>query len=184
MPLDSLTSSISAGLTIDARKNITGADYQPIQNNTTITKRVALGTAVANGVAGGADSLVSFIQSIAASGTATIDLRALTDILNQGAQVWARLKGLLIRLLSVADDATNGTAATQVVIGNAAMNANTLFLGAAAHTIVLKNGCFVAWGDPGAAGNTVSAAAKDVLITNSDAGVAAKVQFSAVGGTS
>src|SRR4051794_11020707 len=127
MALDSLTFNFAPTVNWSAKKNLTGTDYGAVQNSSNITKpTITIDKTIANASAGGGDTMVSFIQSVAASGTATIDLSSVTDVINQAAQAFVRLKYIEFRLLSATDDTTNGTAATSVTIGNAATNANTM----------------------------------------------------------
>lgn len=164
----------------------TGSDYASVTNQGSIsTPVVTVSKSIANATAGGGDSLASFIQSVPAAGTATIDLQALTDVLERSSHSFARLKYVEFRLLSVEDDATNGTACSGVTIGDAGSNPNKLFFTAAADmTCDLGNSDFIIWGTKRAAGNTVGGSTKNVLITNNDGAVAAKVQVTLCGGSS
>jgi len=83
-----------------------GAAYQPISNSGNILKKYSAGTASTNNVSGGADEVFSFQQGINAGGSATINLRAMTNLLGISAVAIARFKSYQIRLLSAADDAT------------------------------------------------------------------------------
>src|SRR5262245_46371721 len=188
MALSSLSSSIKLVVSWVAQKVITGSDYAPTANSTNINKTVALGTSSANNTAGGSDEVVSFIQSINASSSATIDLTALTDILGAACTL-ARVKGIVIRLLSVADDAVVGTAAAFLTIGNNAANdfisqAGSGWLASATSVLDVPNGGFVAFSTPSALGVAVDATHKIIKILNGSASVAAKVQISLIGGTS
>lgn len=190
MALDSLTSQLSVSMNWTAQKNIAGStDYSPNQNNTTITKKSSVGTAAANAAVGGGDELASWVQTIAGGGTATVDLSSLTNILQTTAISLARVKGIMIRLLSTTDDATNGTACTHIVVGNAASNAWTSqsggrgWLTSSTHTFDIGNGGAVAFLFPTAAGVLVDGTHKNILITNGDGSVSAKVQISLHGGT-
>lgn len=189
MALDSLTGcSIAVSLNWTAAKNITGTDYAPINNASNVRKSCSLGTAAANAAAGGADELASFIQSIAASGSATIDLTSFTDILNIAASSFVRVKAILIRLMSVADDAAVGTACSGITIGNAASNqfisqSGTGWLSTATSVIDVPGGGFIAFGVANAAGVAVDGTHKSLKVLNLDGAVAAKVQISLIGGS-
>src|SRR5215510_15328812 len=174
MPIDVLNASLKASVSWNAQKTMTGIDYQPSVNASSFGSTRSVSTSLASTAAGGGNQVISFIQSIAGGANVTVDLQAVANIFGVVASL-ARLKGILFRLLSAADDATNGTAASQVTIGNAATNPHALYMGAGTHTTVLKNGEFICWGTSQAAGLLVSGTAKAVLITNNDGAVAAKV---------
>jgi hypothetical protein len=104
--MSSLTGSISAGFQWNAGNNLVGAVYNQITNGGNILKRLNLTTANANNTAGGADEVFSFQQGISAGSSATINLRAMTNLLGQANTAIARFKGYMNRLLSATDDAT------------------------------------------------------------------------------
>lgn len=182
MAIDSLTSTVRALITWTASDTLTGSDYGPTSNNTTITKSVSLGTSAANNVANGSDELISYIASISASSSTTLDLTSISNIIGATASL-ARVKAIMFRLLSTTDDSTNGTACSSVTIGNAASNANQLFLDNDADTFTLKNGEMLVWASPQAAGLTVDGTNKNVKILNNDGAVTAKVQVTIIGGS-
>jgi hypothetical protein len=195
MALDSLTFKATVGLSITAQKNITGSDYSPIQNTSTITKAVNLGTSSGNATAGGADECASFIQSIAASGSASIDLTSLTDFLAATGVSLARVKSITIRLLSAADDSAVGTAAGSITIDNTVTNAlssqsNSGWFSNAAEgaangsKFTIPNGAYLSFGVANAAGVVVDSTHKLIKVTNNDGSLSAKVQFTLTGGTS
>lgn len=181
--LDSLTATIRGLVTWTATDSLTGTDYGATSNNSTITKSITLGTSAGNAVALGADQLVSYLLTISASSSTTIDLTSLTNIIGSAA-VFARLKAVMFRLLSATDDATNGTAAASVTIGNAAATVNTLFLDDDTYTFTVKTGEFILWGTPSAAGITVDSSNKSVKILNNSSTLSAVVQITLIGGTS
>lgn len=181
--LDDLAFTFTPNRNWRAAANKTGSTFQQIKQNGGFTDPVvSISQEVANGAVGGGDLLVSSITSIAGAGTATIDLTALNDVLERSGGSFARLKYVEFFLLGSADD-TVGTAASQVTIGNAATNANQLFLGGDTHTVVLRNGDFVCYGSRQAGGLAVDGTNKSVLITNNDATLTAKVRVTLVGGT-
>lgn len=118
MAIDELTGSFGAVVTWNARDNLTGDDYNPITNVGQIGKTLAYSSATAVAALGGANQFISYLISITGGSSTTVDLQALTNILNQTGVSLARIKGFMIRLLAVADDATNGTAATSITFGN------------------------------------------------------------------
>lgn len=178
-PLDSLTSSWSFNFSITASKNVTGTNFAAVSAADNITKSYSFTVGVA---AGQCNQYYRQVHVITASGTATIDLTNFTNSANQSASSFARVKAIRFRLLTAADDATNGTAASQVTIGNAGSNPFPMFLGAGTHTIVLKNGDSVQYADSSAGGIAVSGSAKNILITNNDAAVSAAVEVIVIGG--
>lgn len=184
MAYDSMTATLTASLNAPVAKNLTGTDYTPLSTTVSITKKIVCSKTIANASAGGADELISKVYTAAASGTVSIDLTSLVDALQVSGISLARVKGLLFRLLSVADDATNGTACSSVTIGNAGSNPNIMFLDDPTHGVILSNGDFIAWGTPQAAGIAVSSSHKVILITNNDSGNGMAVQVSILGGTS
>lgn len=102
-----------------------GVVYNPISNPLTVQKQYQLGTQVTNTLAGGADEVYSFQQTIAGGGSATFDLFSLTNAIGQLAPM-VRLKALQIRLLSAADDPTivpAPTATSQIVVTNQGVTA-------------------------------------------------------------
>lgn len=184
MAITTLNGSIKCETTWSAQIPKTGTDYGPLLNGSTLAKTLNFGTSVANGVSGGSDELVSYIVSIAAGGNTTLDLRSITDVMNQTGTVLARIKGWMFRLLSTDDDSTIGTACSSVTIGNAAANQQLLNLGAAAHTLTLNNGDCLCYLTPKSTGWVVDATHKDIKIVNNDGSVIAKVQVTFIGATS
>jgi hypothetical protein len=104
----------------------------------------------------------------------------------------ARVKAILIQLLSTSDDATNGTPASSVTINNTATNS----LSAQTHSgwfdngaegttagskFTLHNGAALLYLDPGAAGITVDATHKIINVVNNDSANPAAVQITVWG---
>lgn len=113
-------SNISTGFQWNCSNNLTGAAYNPINNNGSIRKSYTLGTAAANSATGGADECITFQQAIAAGGSATVNLNNLTNILQQTGIALARIKAYQLRLLAAADDSTITTpVATSITVTNA-----------------------------------------------------------------
>jgi len=192
--LTTLSATAAASLSWTATKSLTGTAYSAIANASTLRTSFGLGTTVANAVVGGADELASFITSIPASSSASIDTTAVTDILNQAAASFARLKLLMIRLLSVSLDATNGTAASSITLDNTVVNAlsaqsNSGWFNNGAEGAVggskftIPSGGVLFFGTPAAAGILVDATHKIIRLTNNDTSLAAKAETSFVGGS-
>lgn len=151
--------------------------FPQTSNNNTITASTTylLGGNVLSGI----NEVAVVIQAVAASGTATINLNALTDVVGLAA-VLVRLKSYLFWLLTAADDATNGTSCSSVTVGAAVSNPCTLGMGGTSPTFTLNGGSAGTgdkWGycTGQAGGITVSGTVKNVLITNNDSVNAAAV---------
>lgn len=143
----------------------------------------SLSSAVANAVAGGADTIYAVVSTIAASGTLTIDLTSFADIMGRTGTSMARLKAYHIRLLDVTDDAAIVAQATSVTVGGGA-NAHRLNQTLNTTTFDLGPGESQEWITPGAAGIVTDGTHKNVKVLNNDATNAAKVLVILVGGTS
>ncbi len=115
--IDSLSATASIGLVWQTAENLTGSDYQPLTQDNNIPVSQAYSEATANTELGGADELVSYQFNISAGASATIDLQALTDILQRSATL-VRVKALTFRLLNPTDDPDNGTLASSIFVGN------------------------------------------------------------------
>lgn len=115
--IDSLSATASVGMVWQAAEDLTGSDYQPLTQDNAIPVSQAYSEATANAALGGADELVSYQFNITAGSAATIDLTALTDILQRSTTL-VRVKAWWIRLLNTTDDPDNGTAASSIVVGN------------------------------------------------------------------
>jgi hypothetical protein len=200
--ISSLTATITAAIGWNASNTLTGSDYAPNSNNSTPKKQLSLGTAAANAAAGGADELYSAITSLAGSASASIDLTSITDILATAGVSLARVKGIMIRLLSVIDDTTIGTAASAINIDNTVANAlsattnsgwfnnaneGTATGGAGDATgskFCIPNGGVLLFATPSAGGVVTSGTKKIIKLTNLDAAVIAKVQVTVLGASS
>jgi hypothetical protein len=88
-------------------------------------------TSIANNALGGADEFFNFLTTISAGASATLDLTAMTNVLQQATVSIVRVKSYQIQLLSVAQDAS-GTACSGITygaLGTAVTNSNNLGLG-------------------------------------------------------
>jgi hypothetical protein len=185
--MDVLSVRLATTLTVTAQKNITGSDYSPITNGTTINKLIAMGTTAANAVAGGGDEFYSAISSIGPSSSVTVSLAAFTDFLNQASALLTRVKLLMLRLLSATDDATLGTAASSVTVDGTVASAFLSAAGSgwltnATSKIDCPNGGILLFGTPSAAG-VLTAGASAIKLTNNDGALTAKAQLSVAGGS-
>lgn len=174
--------NVRVNLNWSATKNRTGNgnDLSGWTDRQTIVR--AISWSLGSG-AGAIDFIHSQLYSITASGTTTIDLSSIVNVVQDTVTTVARIKGLYFNLVSATQDTTYGTACSQVTIGAAGANPHTMFLGGTTPTIVLKAGCQVGWADPGATGFAVSGGAKNILVTNNDASVAAALLVAIFGAT-
>lgn len=120
--LSTLTATLSTEFKVaQAGNNLTGQSYNQVGTTVDLRKNYNIGTTAANNAAGGADEVFSFQQAIVAAGSATIDLTAMTNLVQQASVNIVRIKGYQIRLLSGTDDTTiNPTpnANSQMVVTN------------------------------------------------------------------
>ena len=182
--LDSLAITWKPTISGTIGKNITGTAYQPISVPVSITKSgLAYTRSNANNTALGADEIYSAITSIAAAGNATLNLASLTDMILQTGVSLARVKGYRIQLLSATDDTVNGTACSGITVGNAGVNPFPFTFSVATTTFTLGNGEYIEWATPGTGGIVVGTGT-NLKVANNDAGVAAAVQITLLGGTS
>lgn len=113
-----LTGTMSTGFSWNAQSALTGVNYSPTQNASTINKRQSFGTAVGTNVQpGGCDECFSFQQGIVAGGSATLNLNGMTDLLQRAAVPIVRAKGHQFRVLSAVDDPTISPAPTATSVG-------------------------------------------------------------------
>ncbi len=151
----------------------------------TLTDSKTLASTTANAVAGGADLVYSEVITLTASGTSTLNLQSFTDALGRTAQSFTRVKSIEIKLLTTTDTfgTITGTAASSISIGNAGSDPVALFLDDATTTFSLKNGENIKVESLGAAGWTVDGTHKNILFTNIDGVVGAKVLVQIIGGS-
>ncbi len=171
------TVSAQANLTPNWTAAINGptAAFGAVQTTTTLQSqyKYSLGTNTAANI----NQIYSTVLSIAASGTATIDLRSVTNVLSTSF-IFARSKYYYFGLLSTAQDSTVNTNCTQITVGNSGANGSPLNMTAIANTtssFAIKNGERQDWATLSALGIAVASNTKDVLITNNDNTNTAKV---------
>lgn len=189
MAIDTLTSSLTISCQWTAQKDLTGTDYSPTTNSSGFNKKTTLGTSANSNTTGGADELISFVGTIANSGNTTIDLTNTTDILSQANTNLARVKALVIRLLSTDDDATNGTACTYITLDGSVSNAflsgsgGRGWLAANTSTMDIPNGGAVGVEFASNTGVLVNSTIKNIKIINGDSGHPAAYQITVIGGS-
>lgn len=180
MALDTLTLNGSAPVNWTASKNVTGAS--PNQNSSSANEaKASLGTAQAGNAANGLNELYYSIQSIVASGSASIDLSTFTDILNAASVVGVRVKFIQVELLSTAQDSVNGTNATSVTIDGTVTNGLTSqsfsgWLVGTVSKIDIPNGAWVQYGLTNANGIAIDSTHKVIKISNNDGSNSAGVK--------
>lgn len=182
--ISNLTVTISDSIYWSASNNITAQNS--LNQGDNVQTSYSIGTAVANNISGGGDELVSFLQVIAPSGSATINLVSITNILQQFGLPLARVKGYKVRLLAQsgngAVDSVNGTACSSVTVGNAGTNPNALEMSNVTYTYNLGNGGSHQHFDPSAVGfSLVTGAACNIKVQNNDGVNSAAFQLSLVG---
>jgi hypothetical protein len=156
----------------------------PVSNTNSEQKVVQLGNTVANNAPGGSDELYAAVLSIAASGSTTITITNLVDVVNQTGMAFARLKFWRFHLLSPSDNPAVGTICSSVTVGNAASHPFAFNMNSGADTFIINNGSFQEYGDPGATGFTVTASTNDqIKIVNNDSVNAAAVLVILCGGS-
>lgn len=178
MGYDSFSGKLGVTVTWNPQNNGPTASYGTVQAPTTLAKSITYvkGGNLANGV----NVVYSALLTIAASGSTTIDLTSITEVLGSS-KAFARIKAVIIQLLSTADDSTNGSACSGITVGNAASTPNKLFMHAGTDTFDLANGDIIAWGTGAAAGIVVDSSNKGIKIVNNDGAVGAKVLLTVLG---
>jgi|SRR5579871_396274 len=189
--MSALTVNSRLTLPITAQNNVTGADYSPTANQSTINKTLTLGTASANGAANGSDEIYSTILTVTGGSNTTIDLTNITDLLNTAAVNLVRVKMILIRNLDSVDDPTNAPApnASFITVGNNGANdfvstSGSGWFNTAASVFDVAKGDFLFWGTKGTAGSVTSGSKKIIKLVNGDGTNTAKIQVTIIGGSS
>jgi hypothetical protein len=181
------TNNISTQWT--AANNVTGSDYSPTTNPSTISKKITLGTTVANSAAGGADELYSAITTVTTSNTATLNLQNITDIMNTSGVTLARAKYIKVRNLSLTDDPTYGGGASSITVGTSVANGlqsngSKGWFSNPNSAFDIANGDYMEWGTTGTTGVSITSTNSILKLANNDAVNNAKIQVTIVGGSS
>lgn len=159
-------------------RTLTGGT-DPINGAVTVAKSKSwtLGTA-----ADQVSQPITTTVAIAAGATSNLDLSGLlSNVVGDALATLSAIKHILIELISVAQDGTNGTACSGITIGNHATAAWVGPFGATG-TYVIKNGGYWAHEEPTAAGVAVVATTADLIkIVNNDGAVAAFVRVTILG---
>lgn len=167
MAISTISGSVTVQFNCTAQQNLPASSLQlqPAANSNTVGKKQAFKTGT--GVNQATDAFLQFV-TIAPSGSATVSLQALTDILQYTGLVLTKLKSIQLWLLSIADDATNGTNCSSVTVGNAASNPHPLFMTSGTMTFPLLNGQAIGTPFPIAAGIPVTGSQLNIFIQNND----------------
>lgn len=183
MALNSASGFFQTVVNFTATQNLPASslNYPPYGLQTQQGKKVSFSTG--GNIPGGINEIFLLYVTIAPGGSATINLQNLQDILGNQGVVLVRLKMIELELVAVADDATNGTNASSVTVGNAGSNPHGLFLDSATGTFTLQNGQPIGSGRPDAAGYLVSGAANQVKFSNNDGVNSATVRVMLFGAT-
>lgn len=142
---------------------------------------------IGGNVVKGVNEVASNVLTISASGSATLNLQSLTDMLGTTGVVLVRLKRYVFWLLSANDDATAGTACSAVVIGGGS-NPCLLGMGGTTPTMTLNgntsdSGDKWCYASTTATGITVGGSSMNVLCTNSDSSHTAALYYNVAGST-
>lgn len=180
MALNALTLNASAPVNWNAQNNVNGAS--PNQNASSSNEAICnLSSNAADNAPNGADDLYYAIQTIAASGSLSLDLTTFTNVLGVAASVAARVKYIKIGLLSAAQDSVNGTLCTFVKVDATVVNGLASQSGSgwleAVSILDIPNSGWVAFGIPNANGIAVDSTHKVIKITNGDSSHAAAVKI-------
>ncbi len=182
MAIGSLTVNVAQMQRWNAQNLPTGS-ISPITNGSQNNLQQAYGTDAANAAVGGADEYFNFLINLTSSGSSTLDLTTMTNVLGQASVSIARIKAYQFQLLSVAQDATNGTACTSIAIGNAATLGQLLNLDDSTATFTVFTGGSWAYSDQTAGGFAVSGSTKNLKFLNNDSGHAAAIRVQIIAGT-
>jgi hypothetical protein len=181
--LASLKHSDDNNVSLSATTAGASDDFAPPSYKVSVNKpQITIKNAIANNAAGGGDQALANVYSIAGTGNVSIDLQNFVNVAGQAAGSFARVKYLMIRLLSTDDDAA-GTACSGIEVKPHSTNGWTGLFKTATDTVAIHNGDMFKWATRLPLGIVVDATHKVLLITNTDAVVAAKVQVVIVGGS-
>jgi len=188
MSISALTAFTNSQVNWSAAENLTGSNYPPLSNAGNFAKQISITNTIANASAGGGDVFASFLLIISSSSSSNVDLTSITNILQQTGVTLARVKSIVIRLLSTTDDPVNGTAASSIIVGNNGSNdwisqAGAGWFTTAGSELTIPNGGVVLFGTPSAAGVLVDSTHKIIKIANSDGALNAAVQVTLLAAT-
>lgn len=183
--LASLSASMTLSFQIHAQKALTGFQNIPFDNAVTNTKNIVSTTA--SNAAGGGNAVYAAVHSLGNSANVTIDLTNVTDPYGTSF-AFATVKAVSVELFSVAQDSTNGTNCTSVLLGGASANQALAGTGGLfGHTsdkVRVTNGGHFQWASGAAAGVAVANESTDLLfLENQDSGNSAYARVTIIGNT-
>lgn len=179
MSIPTLNATVQIGTSYNASLTQQGSQYtaNSAQGNPAGRQNFTVGTTGSNKI----NEIYSVILKPAASGNSLLDLTSLADVFGLSLN-FARVKAIMFQLLSANQDASNGTACTQITIGAAGSHPWLMFLGGTTPTVILKNGEMIAWMTPSSDGSVITGGSNNMLlITNNDTVNAAAVQVTLLG---
>ena len=184
------TLKVSASYSISKPQDGAAATKAEGTNNTSCA---IASTTTATSLGGGDLIYGPVVRTLTASSNETLDLSgSLSNLVGDTSIAFARVKMILVELLSAAqttDDGVVGTAATSILVGGAASNqalaGSGKMLADTSDKVRVLNGGFFAWGAGTAAGVTVANASTDSLkVENEDGAVSAKYRITVWGASS
>lgn len=187
--------SLSATLQVIASWQAQGAQPSSLlpaeSSNGQINQAMNLRATSASTTTGGANEVYAPLTTLAPSAATTFDLTTFTDVVGTTASSFGEIKGILCMLLSTAQDATNGTTAVAIALGN---NGTTLdflsstlgygWFGSSASSMIVPNGGFLVFGvgATNAPGVPVTGTSKKLKVASLDAATTAAFILVVFGG--
>lgn len=184
---NTLDASVTISSTFNFAKPVTG--FNDLTISSTKQNKQTLKSSNGAASAKGADQIYSAIRTLAGGANETLDLSgSLTNVFGETIS-FARIKAILVELLSAAQDSDNGTAATSILVGGAvatqALAGSGKWFADTSDKIRVINGGFFACAVDNAAGVTVSNGASDSLkVENEDGAVACAYRLTLIGSNS
>lgn len=176
MALDTLTVTSQLSVSFSCGDEQTGALFSELSVSGSVQTSYGVSSDLGNTTEGGGDQMYAAIIAIAASGTATTNLRSFTNPLGTASSVLARVKLLSVRLLNEDQDADNGTTCTGIEFTPAASNGWTGLIKAAGDAVILGNGDHLVFATGRDTGVVTSASLRDITWTNNDSSNAAAIE--------
>lgn len=171
VPLSALSFSVATGVSVTARclPPGNGSNFTGVISNLSTQRQIGTNFQLQLGNASGAANKTVFTpRMLAPSGNETISLSngMLTDVLNNGNQVFTTVSALFVALVNNANGANT---ATSMTVGNSGANGWTgWWANGVANFTLYANGVPLQFGDP--AGRAVTAnSSNEIRIQNNDA---------------
>lgn len=162
-------SNFTFQVTVTALNPVVGSNNSPISGGTNSKKSQTFGTSIGNTSLGGADEFVALVGAIGASGSVTVNLSSITNILQQTGVGLVRVKGWALRNLSTLDDSVNGSNASSFLFGGSAPGQFTFNLSGASAGMTVYNGGVQPYFDQQNGGFTITPVTNDkIKVLNND----------------